>query len=114
MRKIEITKLYQWCDGWRSQYKSGYTFAEISRSETVFRFPTVRYFSGSEHGKGENDGETGLIKSTVENAILGKKILIGNAEEMTRLGEANLSNIKGRRKFMLVDKEIIAKRRKAT
>ncbi|XP_041455380.1 uncharacterized protein LOC121408110 [Lytechinus variegatus] len=84
-------------DGCTSQYKGRGSFADLSL-QTV---RTERHFFGSEHGKGEGDGEIGLINKAIDRAILSREVVINSAEEMFTWCCKNLSSSErpSRRKF---------------
>ena len=39
-------------------------------------------FFGSEHGRGESDGETGVVKCKLQEHILGTGAVVSNAEDI--------------------------------
>lgn len=53
--------------------------------------PINRNFFGSEHGKGESDGETGVLNRAVDRAIVGGQVIIRNAKEMYNWCDENLA-----------------------
>ena len=65
-------------DGCASQYKGRNTFADLTFSDV----PMERNYYGSEHGKGEGDGEVGCINKSVDYAILGRQVIINNAQDL--------------------------------
>lgn len=64
------TELYIFSDGCAAQYKGKGTFADL----TNYTEPIQRIYFGSEHGKGEADGETGVVGKSVETAVLCRKV----------------------------------------
>ena len=69
--------------------------------------PTDHNYFGSEHGKSESDGETGVINQAVDRAIVGRQVVINNALDMVNWAKENLaSNIQEgfKRKFFHVGK----------
>ena len=81
VRKLKIEQLHEWMDGCPSQYKCKEGVSDISHAQSDFGFPRYQNYFGSEHGKGESDGVTGNMKSTLEMAILGEKVVIRNADD---------------------------------
>ena len=65
--KMVVNQEIMFSDGCVSQYKGRGTFADLSLSPQG----TQHNFFGSEHGKGEGDGEIGTIIKAVDRAILG-------------------------------------------
>lgn len=62
-RGIDIKTQIHFSDGAPSQYKFAAAFSDISFAEDDYNFGIHRCFLGSEHGKGESDGETGVLKA---------------------------------------------------
>lgn len=105
-RNVEIKAVIDFSDGAASQYKSAGCMADISHSEEDFGFPHMRNYFASEHGKGASDGETGLCKTEMELAVLGKRVVIRNADDAYDFCKGNLTSHKmkeiSRREFFLV------------
>ena len=49
-----------------------------------------RGYFGSEHGKSESDGETGVINRALDRAIVGRKVVINSADKMVAWCSDNL------------------------
>ena len=77
-------------DGAASQFKSKTPFADALHSKSDFGFPVEKHFFGSRHGKGPCDGEFGVIKRIVTNAVKNRKAMVKNASEFFDFAEANL------------------------
>ena len=75
---VDITKVVIFSDGCGAQYKSKGPLADISLS----KINTDHSYFGSEHGKSESDGETGVVNHAVERAIVGHQVIINNAQDM--------------------------------
>ena len=90
-RSLTISKYIQFTDGCASQYKSKFSFLDISYSVLDFNCVTQRNFFGSRHGKGPSDGESAVIKSCARNAVKSSKCIISNAEELYNYCSANLT-----------------------
>ncbi|XP_035826612.1 uncharacterized protein LOC118477950 [Aplysia californica] len=50
-----------------------------------------RVYYGSEHGKGEADGETGVLSQQVRKAVLGGQVNIRHANDLFKWASENLS-----------------------
>ena len=89
-----------WSDGCSAQYKSAGPFADYSLKGYNLR----RNFFGSEHGKSDGDGETGIINRCLDRAITGESIIIKNAEDAYDYCAANftLNDTLSKRDFILV------------
>ena len=102
-KEIPFKKVVVFSDGCASQYKGKGTFAQISLKDVPIEW---NYF-GSDHGKSECDGEVGSINRAVDIALLGRKVIISNAEEMFEwCASSNLcfDEIGSKRRFFLVNK----------
>ena len=64
-------------DGCAAQYKCGKSFGDIGTKHHNI----IRCWFGSEHGKGESDGETGIINRELDNAICGRRVIINSAKD---------------------------------
>lgn len=82
----DIRRIVIFSDGCASQYKSKINFADISLAS----HPTERNYYGSEHGKGEGDGEIGVINRGIDRAVLGRQVIIRNGEELYEWCSDNL------------------------
>ena len=112
VRGLDVQLLVQINDGGVNQYKKAAAFADVSFSvEQNFGYIIEIGYYGSEHGKGESDGETSVVKGQAEKAILGRKAVIHTADTMYEFCKENLSlegEYKGthlsRRSFFLIHK----------
>ena len=96
-----ISKIVIFSDGCGAQYKSKGPLADLSRQN----LHTDHSYFGSEHGKSESDGETGVVNHAIERAIVGRQVIINNAQDMVSWCEENLCqpSVNGfTRRFFLV------------
>ncbi|KAJ8300925.1 hypothetical protein KUTeg_022444 [Tegillarca granosa] len=92
-------------------YKSKGPFADLCFSEMHIN----RNYFGSEHGKGECDGEGGTVKSAVDRAIGGRKVVIRSAEMYLYCKEnISLDTPGSKRSFAYVTKNEIERDRPNT
>ena len=71
---------------------------DLSYTESDFGCKMIRNYYGSEHGKGESDGITGTIKTSIEMAVLSGPVLIRNAEDCYEYCKKNLTEVKNHAK----------------
>ena len=71
-------KIYLWSDGCTGQYKGKTSFWYLNQ----FDIDIERNFFGSEHGKNESDGVTGLLSRLVSDGIKSRRVLINNATDL--------------------------------
>ncbi|KAJ8049262.1 hypothetical protein HOLleu_01941 [Holothuria leucospilota] len=84
---VMITRVVIFSDGCASQYKGKVNFADLSLSI----YATERNYYGSEHGKGEGNGETGVINRAIDRAILGRQVIVRNVQELYQWCSEHLS-----------------------
>ena len=97
-------------DGCAAQYKCNKTFGDIGTTQHKL----IRSWFGSEHGKGESDGETGIINRELDNAICAKRVIINNANDAHTYCNKNfrLNSELSKREFIYVNEgDIIRDRR---
>ncbi len=82
VRGLDMKMQVQVNDGCANQYKKATAFVDISFGQEDYKCKVERSFYGSEHGKGESDGETSVVKGQCEKAILTKKKIINSGESM--------------------------------
>ena len=101
-----------WSDGCISQYKGRSTFADLSLSSDA----RERNYFGSEHCKGESDGEIGVVNRAVDRAILGRKVVINTANDLWGWCCENLASDStySKRSFVYVAKGDINRQRPET
>lgn len=75
-------------DGCSAQYKSKGPFADLYLEKTSATID--RNFFGSEHGKADCDAEIGVTNKAIDQAIIGRKAIINNAEDMFKFCTENL------------------------
>lgn len=102
----KISKVIIFSDGRSVQYKSRGPLADLG----LQKLPTEHSYFGSEHGKSECVGETGVVSHAVERAIVGRQVIINDANDKVKLCRANLSRQTDEetgdgftRRFFLVD-----------
>jgi hypothetical protein len=98
-------------DGCSSPYKSKGPLADLSLAD----IPISRDFFGSEHGKSACDAEIGVYRA-IDRAIIGKKIIINNTEDLFKFCEENmvLDELFTKRNFMFVKGKEIPRERSET
>mgnify|MGYP001554452841 CR=1 FL=1 len=101
-----LKKIYIFSDGCASQYKSKGPFADLSLNNT----PINRNYLGSEHGKGEVDGEIGTISRQSDRAVIGSKTVFNNSTEYYNFCKENLSRDTDgfKRSFFYIDKGMLS------
>ena len=111
-RQIKVEREIIWSDGCQSQYKGKGTFADLSLSSET----RERNYYGSEHGKGEGDGEIGVVNRAVDRAILGRKLVINSAKDMWEWCCENVASDEpfSKRTFVYVAKNEIERQRPQT
>ena len=77
------------------QYKGKGTFADLSLMQG---FEVEMVYYSSEHGKGEADGETGILSQQLRRAVLGGHINVRHANDLHAWAVANMA-----RKIFLVE-----------
>ncbi|XP_045192503.2 uncharacterized protein LOC123548897 [Mercenaria mercenaria] len=88
---LTIEREIHFSDGAASQFKSKTPFADVANSSTDYGFPCEKHFFGSRHGKGPCDGEFGVVKRTVSQAVVARQALIRNVKEFHDFAKAKLS-----------------------
>ena len=78
--------------------------------------PIERDYFGSEHGKGEGDGEVGCVNKATEKARLGRQVIINSASDWYQFCLKDLASDKAnsKRSFILVGTDDIVRHRPAT
>ena len=104
--------LYIFSDGCASQYKGKGTFVDLSH----YSRKVERIYYGSEHGKGEADGETGAISQALERAVLCRTVSIRNAADLYKWAAENLAKDErlSKRTFFFVGPNDIKRGREQT
>ena len=90
-KNVKISHLIEGCDGAGKQYKSVFAFHNLASASAELGILITRYFFGSEHGKGESDGESGLVKSKVAEYALRPNSNVQNASDIKRFGDEHLT-----------------------
>ena len=73
---VPLRRVTLFSDGCASQYKGKGTFADLSLTTGV---RIERAYYGSEHGKGEGDGETGVLSQVLVRAVAEGSLHVGKA-----------------------------------
>lgn len=109
---LAARKIYIFSDGCASQYKGRGTFADLS---LLSGCPVQRLYFGSEHGKGEADGETGVFSQAMERAVRGGLCLKNAADLFAWCNKALLKDDPHfKRSFVLVGSREIVRERPET
>ena len=80
MNNIACLKIIRFSDGCAAQYKSKGPLVHMTMYGIEIELEW--HYFGSEHGKVESDGEVGCVKTGLEKAVLGRKVILNNAEEV--------------------------------
>ena len=67
---VEFEVLIEFDDGAASQYKCINSFEDISKSVSRLGVKVKRAYFGAQHGKGQSDGATAVVKSSVRRAVI--------------------------------------------
>ena len=113
-RGVQLIHVVEFTDGCSAQYKSRSPFANISYSKHIHGVSIERNYFGSRHGKGPSDGVSGCVKSTVRRAVISRRAVVNNVENMYSFCEKNmtLDNCrKQRRTFFLVRQDDVQRNR---
>ena len=86
---VPLRRVILFSDGCASQYKGKGTFADLCLTTGV-RFERAYY--GSEHGKGEADGETGMLSQMLARAVAGGKVNIRDARDLCMWAKHNMEH----------------------
>ncbi|XP_022107540.1 uncharacterized protein LOC110988399 [Acanthaster planci] len=86
-KQIKTTREVIWFEGCQSQYKGRGTFADLSLSS---KSRELNYF-GAEYIEGEGDREIAVVNKAVDQAILGRKVVINSAQELWQWCSDNLA-----------------------
>ena len=71
-------QVFIFSDGCAAQYKGRGTFADL----THYTAPVQRVYYGSQHDKGEPNGETGAISKSLDTAVLCRQVFIRTAADL--------------------------------
>ena len=110
VRNIDMNKIHEFSDGCSAQFKSGGPFTDISYASTDLGCVLERHFFGSRHGKNDSDGVSGVIKSSVRRAVIGRRCVVAKAsdlydycqQKLTKPAQLNGKCLHTRRTFFLV------------
>lgn len=90
-RKIPLKKFYRFSDGCSSQYKSKGPISDISYDKKDFGMTIHHNYSGTRHGKGASDGESGVVKRYAEEAVKAGAANINDAKSLYEYLRANMT-----------------------
>ena len=90
-RSVSLKNLIEWSDGCESQYKGVYAFKGTFEHAKLLGIRITSCFFRSEHGKEESDGETGVVKTKLQEFILGSGAVVKTATDIKVFGEQKLS-----------------------
>ncbi|XP_070549829.1 uncharacterized protein [Ptychodera flava] len=113
-RDVTIEKQIQFSDGCASQYKSKGAFCDLSYCRSENGFAVERHFFGSQHGKGPCDGDAGTVKTTVRQALVAHKVVVGNGKQIYSFCHEKLTKdglCTNRQSFLLVPNDVIERNR---
>ena len=111
-----IEHIHIWSDGCGAQYKSKVPMYNLARNFEVPLQLTWNYY-GSRHGKSESDGESGVVKTFLDNQIKAKQLTVNDADDIYELLTTSIllhENGESRRHFRLIAKERIESIRQET
>ncbi|GFO46529.1 Armadillo repeat-containing protein 5-like isoform x2 [Plakobranchus ocellatus] len=110
--ETEVESVIIYSDGCAGQYKGKGTFADLILMSGM---RVQRAFFGSEHGKGEADGETGVLSQAMDRAVR-SGTNISSARDLYQWATSTLSKAEGlhRRTFFYVPQEDINRNRPYT
>ncbi|GFO06624.1 (S)-beta-bisabolene synthase [Plakobranchus ocellatus] len=108
-----VSRVFIFSDGCAGQYKGKGTFADLSLYTGM---QVQRCFFGSEHGKGEADGETGVLSQALGRAVASGRTDVKNASTMFAWCQQEMSRSSDTftREFFLVKVDEIVRNRPAT
>lgn len=101
-KEMNFSKVIIFSDGCSAQYKGKGPFADLSLQSVQME----RSYFGSEHGKSEGDGEIGAVSKMLERGVLGRKVILQNANDVYNFcsSRCELNNPYSLRSFHLVKK----------
>ena len=110
--KMNIAKLVIFSDGCSSQYKSKGPLADI----TFYDIQNDRNYFGSEHGKGDSDGEAGVLNRSLDQVVIGRKKVFNGAQDIYDYCQENLTlnEIGSKRSYYLVGTGAVTRNRLET
>ena len=88
-----IKQIKVWSDGCSAQYKSRVPMFNISKGFSSPSYVITWNFYGSRHGKSESDGESGIVKTYLDNAVKAQQLTINGADDVYRILNSSDLNI---------------------
>ncbi|XP_071507484.1 uncharacterized protein [Diadema antillarum] len=90
-RGLNITKFYRFSDGCSSQYKSKGPILDISYGREDFGHIIHHNYSGTRHGKGTSDGESGVVKRKASEAVRAGTATISTPDQLYHFLKSNVT-----------------------
>ncbi|XP_033630608.1 uncharacterized protein LOC117292604 [Asterias rubens] len=90
-RGLMITKFYRFSDGCSCQYKSKGPISDISYGREDFGHTIHHNYSGTRHGKGASDGESGVVKRKAAEAVKAGTAIISTPKQLYDYLEGNVT-----------------------
>ena len=81
-RKLDIDTFYWFSDGAACQYKSKGPISDISYGRKTL-MTLHRNYSGTRHGKGASDGESGVVKRKASDTVKAGTTIISMPEQLS-------------------------------
>jgi hypothetical protein len=97
---MKFNRVFVFSDGCTAQYKGTGTVASMSYLAMHIEW---NYF-GSDHGKGEADGEVGVLNKKMDSDIIGRSVVLNNAADMVSWAQESIltyNEIASKRHFHL-------------
>lgn len=82
-RSLSIQTFYRFSDGCSAQYKSKGPISDISYGVEDYGYTIHHNYSGTRHGKGASDGESGVVKRLASDAVKAGTAIINNAKSLS-------------------------------
>ena len=90
-RELKLSTFYRFSDGCSSQYKSKGPISDISYSRQDFGYTIHHNYSGTRHGKGASDGESGVVKRLASDAIKAGTAVISTSQQLYKFLAENVT-----------------------
>ncbi|XP_003723310.2 uncharacterized protein LOC100891453 [Strongylocentrotus purpuratus] len=117
---ITVNRLIMFSDGAPTQYKSKINFTDCSYGYEDFNVPVEKHFFGSRHGKGPCDREIGVVKKSVNMAVVARQANISTPLEFYDVCKGRLTqprhgedHVHMKRRFLYVKKGDVDRNRPA-
>ena len=90
-RDLKLRTFYRFLDGCSSQYKNKGPISDISYSQQDFGYTIHHNYSGTRHGKGASDGESGVVKRLASDAIKAGTAVISTSQQLYKFLAENVT-----------------------